>query len=86
MIVTNSDISVSLKVSSNVLTNDNNRIYDKKVNNISEWNLLHDIFIPYDFTKHIDIHYLPIVRGCVNTLRGKAIFNHFQILFDIGCS
>ena len=58
-------------------------IYDIKVINISKLNLLHDILNPSKCTKNINIHYSPILHGCMNTRRGKAnlrIFKYYWIL------
>ena len=63
-----------------------NRIHDNKVNNISEFNLLHYIINPSKHTKNTNINYYPILHGCMNTRRGKATFKNFQILLDSGCS
>ena len=45
--------------------NNMNPIHDNKVNKFDECNLLHDILNP---SKHIkNIHYYPILHGCINT-------------------
>ena len=58
----------------------------KKVNKISELNLLYDIINPPKRTKILNIHYYPIIHGCMNTRKGKANFNNILILFDSGFS
>ena len=58
-----------------------NRIHDKEVNNISGCNLLHDILDPSKLTKNINVHYFPILHGCMNTRKGKAVFKNFRVLF-----
>ena len=59
---------------------------DLKVNNIDEWNLLHDLINPSKHTKILNIHYSTIIRVCMNTRKRKSKFNNFQILLDSGCS
>ena len=59
-----------------------NRIHDNKVNNISEYNLLNAILNLSKLTKKIDIHYYPILHGCMDTRRGKLIFRNFRILLN----
>ena len=49
--------------------NDMNPIYDNKVNDIAEYNVLHGILNNSKGTKNINHHYLPILRGCMNTSR-----------------
>ena len=51
-----------------------NLIYDNKLNDISELNLLHDILIPSERTKSINNYYCPILHGC----KGKAGFKNFE--------
>ena len=63
-----------------------NRIYDNKVNNIAQCNLLHNIINPSKRTKNINIHYSPILHGYMNTRKGKENFKIFRILLDIGYS
>ena len=62
------------------------RMNDNKGSNISECYLLHDILNPLKRTKHLNIHYYPILRGYMNTRKGKAKFKNFLILLDNGCS
>ena len=38
-------------------------IHDKEVNNLSEYNLLHDIINPPIRAKNINSHYSPILHG-----------------------
>ena len=52
--------------------------------NIAECNLLNDIINPPKRAKNINSHYYPILHGCMNTRKGKAKFNNFQILLDSG--
>ena len=47
-------------------------IHDNEVKNIDDWNLLHDIINPPKCAKNINIHYSPILHGCMNTKKGKA--------------
>ena len=54
------------------------RILDKEVNNIAEWNLLHDIFKPPKRSKNLNSYYSPILHGCMNTRKGKSDFNCFE--------
>ena len=63
-----------------------NFIHDGNVDNIDACNLLYDILNTYKITKNITSHYDPILHECINTHKGKAKFNHFRILLDIGCS
>ena len=60
--------------------NDLTRIHDNEVNNISEYNLLHDIINPPKRVKCLNNHYSPILHGCMNIRKGKARFNFF--VFD----
>ena len=46
-------------------------IHEKKVNKISECNLLHNILNPSKSNKIINIHYSPILHGCMNALKGR---------------
>ena len=62
------------------------RIHDNEVNNISECNLLHDILNPNKSNKNINIHYSPILHGCINTRKVKVKSKRFLILLDSGCS
>ena len=66
--------------------NDMNCIHNKDINNISEFNIIHDILKSYKCTKNINIYYTPILHGCVNTLRGKATSVVFLILLYSICS
>ena len=63
-----------------------NRTNNKKVNNLSEVNLLHDILSTYKRTKNISIHYSTILHGCMSTHKGRAKFKSSRILFNSGCS
>ena len=51
---------------------DVNNIHDNGINNISECNLLHDIFNPSKFVKITNSDYYPILHGCINKRRGEA--------------
>ena len=66
--------------------NSMNCIYDNKINNIAECNLLHDMLNPSKRTKDINSHYSPILHGYMNTRKGKEKFKIFRILLDIGYS
>ena len=59
-------------------------IHDKKVKNIAEWNLLHDIINPHKWIKNITIYYSPILHGCMHTIKVRAKFKNLRILLDIG--
>ena len=63
-----------------------NLIHDNKENNISEFNLLHNILNLSKLTKNINSSYYPILHGFMNTRRGQATFDNFRILFYSGCS
>ena len=54
-----------------------NRIHDNKVNNIAEFNLIHDIINPPKRTKKLNRHYSPIIHECMNTRKGKAKYKNF---------
>ena len=64
-------------ISDMIILNDMNPMYDNKVNNIAEYNVLHGILNNSKGTKNINHHYLPILRGCMNTSR---IFESYCIL------
>ena len=49
-----------------------NRIHDKSINDIYEWNLPHGILNLYKHTKNIIICHYPILHQCMNTRRGRA--------------
>ena len=36
--------------------------------------------------KKLNIHYYPIIHGCINTRKGKSNFKNFQIILDSRCS
>ena len=61
-------------------------MHDNEINNIAECNLLHDIINPTKFTKHLNIHYSTILHVSINTIKVKARFNNFRIIFDIVCN
>ena len=48
-----------------------NCIHDNVVNNIAEYNVLHDILNPSKFTKNINSHYYPILHEGMNILKGR---------------
>ena len=50
-------------------------IHDNEVNNISEFNLLHDIINPPKRAKNLNIHYSPIIHGWMNIKN----FLHFAL-------
>ena len=62
------------------ILNDMNFAYDNKVNNIYEWNLLHNIINPYKCTKYINIYHSPILCGCVNTRGGREEYKNSNII------
>ena len=85
------DISMSLKANSNIYIILKPRTVwllsmKKKVNNISECNLLHDILNTYKLSKNLISHYYLILHRCTNTWKGGAKFNNFWILLDSGCT
>ena len=49
-----------------------NSIHDNKIDNISERNVLHGKTNYSKCTKYINIHYSPILHGCMNKRRGGA--------------
>ena len=57
-----------------------NCMHDNEVNNISEWNLLHDIINPYKLTQNINSRYSTILHGCMNKQYGIATFRNVRIL------
>ena len=61
-------------------------IHNNGVNNIAECNLLHNTINPPKCAKILNIHYSPILPGCMNTRKGKVRSKHFYILLDSGCS
>ena len=65
--------------------NDMNRIHDKKLNNIAQCDLLHNIINPYKHAKSINNHYSSILHECMSTCRGVSNFKNFRILLDSGC-
>ena len=58
-------------------------INENKVNNMDEFNLLHDIPNTFKHSKNINSHYSPIMNGCMNTFRGKEKFKMSLVLLDI---
>ena len=44
---------------------------DNEVNNITEFNLLHDIINYSKHNENINSQYSPILHGCMNTRKGK---------------
>ena len=62
------------------------RIIDKEVNKTAECSLLHDTINNNKCTKFLNIHYSPILHGCMNTKKVKTKFKKFRILLDSGCS
>ena len=47
-------------------------INENGVNKIYECNLLNDILNPSTRAKNLNIHYSPILHGCINTQNGRA--------------
>ena len=60
------------------ILNSMKHINDNEVNNIAEWNLLHDILNPYKHTKNINSHYNPIIHGSLNTYKGRENLRAFE--------
>ena len=52
-------------------------IHENERNKISECTLLYDILNPYKRNKIFNIHYYPIIHGCMNTHKGIANFKKF---------
>ena len=46
-------------------------IRGNKVNKIYECNLMYDLINPHKRTKHLNIHYSPIIQGSMNIRKGK---------------
>ena len=63
-----------------------NHTNDNEVNNIAEFNLLHDILNPSKHTKNKKNHYYPILHVCINTRRGEVKFKNSRILLGGGCT
>ena len=61
-------------------------IHDNEVKNISECNLLHNIINPHKRAKNINIHYSPILHGCMNTRKGIEQLKNFRIILYSGYS
>ena len=59
-------------------------IHENEVNKVSECNLIHDILNPSKRTGLLNIHYYPILHGCMNTRKGRETFKNFLILFHSG--
>ena len=55
-------------------------IHDKEVN--KQPNAIN----PPKRAKKLDIHYSPILRGCINTRKGRVKFKNFRTLLGSGCS
>ena len=58
-------------------------IHDKEVNNIAEFNLLHDITNPTKRAKNINSYYYPILHECLNTRKGRAKFNISEFYWTV---
>ena len=50
------------------------------------WNKSHDIINPPKREKKLNIHYSPILHGCMNVRKGRAKFKNFHVFLDSGCS
>ena len=61
-------------------------IHGSKVNKLAEFKLLHDIINPPKHNKTLNIHYSPILQGCMNIPKDETKFKNFRILLDSGCS
>ena len=66
--------------------NDMNRIHDSTVNNVSEFDLIHDILNTSKLIKYMSIHYYPILHGGINRHRGRVKHRNFRILLNGRCS
>ena len=54
----------------------------KKVDKLSECNLLHNIINTPKHTKSLNTHSSNIIQGWMNTKMGKEKFKNFQIILD----
>ena len=61
-------------------------IHANEVNNIAEYNSLHDIINLPKCAKYIKRHYSTILHGCMNTKKGRVNIKNSQILLDSGFS
>ena len=61
-------------------------IHDNEVNNIAEYNLLHDIINPPKRASNINRHYSPILHGSMNIRKVRAKFKNLRIILDSECS
>ena len=57
--------------------NEMTRLQNKEVKDIAECNLLHDIINPPKRAKILNIHYSPILHGCMNTIKGREKLKKF---------
>ena len=60
-----------------------NFIHDNEVNKISEYNLLHDILNPPKRNTNMNIHYSPILHGCMNAQKGRDFFSKSYWIVDV---
>ena len=56
--------------------------HNNEVKNKAEFNLLHGIINHPKCAKKLNIHYSPILHGCMNTGKGRAKFKNFRIILD----
>ena len=61
---------------------DMENIHNNDINNISEFNLLHDILNNSKRTRNTNSKYYPILHVCMNTCRGMTNNRYFPILLD----
>ena len=61
-------------------------IHENEVNNMVEYNSLHDKINTYKCTKKFNINYYTILHGWMNTWKGRAKFESFWILLGSGYS
>ena len=54
-----------------------NSIIDNKVENIDEYNLIHDILNPSKRNKNINNHYYPTLHRCMNKRKDKTKLKMF---------
>ena len=59
------------------------RKHNNAVENIAEFNLLHDIINPPKHAKILNIHYWTILHGCMNNRKDKAKFKNFAFYFTV---
>ena len=59
------------------------RIHNNEVNNIYEFNLLHDIINHPKRAKYLNNHYSHNLHGCINTRKLEAKFKNFAYYWTV---